>query len=277
MPLAVVLAEPNDRGALLVARALRQRGVELALVAADQLLLAPLWSHDPLGSSRIVLGNGIELSDRTVGVVFCRLCGIDPPQFRRAAARDRAYAQEEFHALILSWLVGLGERVRNRPHPASLVGMQCSRLEDLLRSAQRTGSPHGFAAASHARHLPSGGGMVGDYRPWGDIGAGGDGDTGAVLVGGPALRLPAAADGRRWRVTVIGDRLFGADPPSEARSLALRVARERGLSFASVELFGLAGGDFGHGMVDPLPALGDDEQVEAAADLLARAMAGQAA
>ena len=169
MPLAVVLADPDDRGALLVARALRLRGVPLALVSVDQLLLAPIWSHDPLGGSRIVLGNGIELTDRTIGVVFCRFCGIDPPQFRRAAARDRAYAQEEFHALILSWLAGLGERVRNRPHPASLAGMQCSRLEDLLRSAQRTGSPHGFAAASHARHLPRGAGTSATIGPGAEV------------------------------------------------------------------------------------------------------------
>ncbi|MEZ5864490.1 MAG: hypothetical protein R3D25_10660 [Geminicoccaceae bacterium] len=87
MPLAVVLADPGDRGALLIARALQRRGVPLALVPVDQLLLAPVWSHDPGGASRIVLGNGIELTDRTVGVVLCRLCGIDPPQFRRAAAR----------------------------------------------------------------------------------------------------------------------------------------------------------------------------------------------
>ncbi|MEZ5864491.1 MAG: hypothetical protein R3D25_10665 [Geminicoccaceae bacterium] len=167
--------------------------------------------------------------------------------------------------------------MRNRPHPASLAGMQCSRLEDLLRSAQRTGSPHGFAAASHARQLPAGGGIVGDYRPWGDGVLDGAADTGAVLAGGPALRLPAPAERRRWRPTVIGDHLFGADPPAEARALALVVARERGLTFTSVELFALDGGGFGHGLVDPMPALDAAEEVEAAADLLARALAGQAA
>lgn len=276
MPLAVVLASPDDRGALLVARALRLRSVPLTLVSVDQLLLAPIWSHDPLGGSRIMLGNGIELTDRTVGVVFCRLCGIDPPQFRRAAARDLAYAQEEFHALILSWLAGLGERVRNRPHPASLAGMQCSPLEDLLRSAQRTRSPHGFAAASHARHLPRGAGIARDYRPEGESGLDVSGSTSSVLAGGPALRLPAPDLGR-WRVTVIGDRLFGAKPPAEARSLAHQVARERGLTFATVELFHLDDGGFGHGIVDPMPALDDDEQVSAAADLLEQLLAGQMA
>ena len=78
-------------------------------------------------------------------------------------------------------------------------------------------------------------------------------------------------------MTVIGDRLFGGEPPAEARSLAHRVARERGLTFASVELFGLHSSGFGHGMVDPMPALDDAEQVEAAAALLARLLAGQAA
>lgn len=277
----VVLLDPDDRGALLVARALRLRGLPLALVSTDQLLLAPVWEHDPLGASRVVLGNGLELTESSIGVLFCRVRGVDPPQLRRAADDDRRYAQEEFFALLLSWLAGLGERVLNRPHPGNLHGTRCSRLQDLLRSAWSTRSPHGFAAASHARHLPAGDGPFVDYRPWdGPSDAGRSAERGmpwAVLAGGPGMRLPPLPDGRRWSVTVIGERLLGAEPPAGARSLAMRLVRERGLSFAAIELFQLADGGFGHGLVDPLPALDRALEVEAAADHLAEALSRCAA
>jgi hypothetical protein len=272
----VVLADPDDRGALLVARSLRLRGAPVALVATDQLLLAPVWEHDPLGASRVVLGNGLELTDSSIGVLFCRARGVDPPQFRGAVESDRRYAQEEFFALLMSWLARLGERVLNRPHPGNLHGTQCSLVEDLLSSAWSRGSPHGFAAASHARHLPPGAGPVREYRPWGgrfDAGQpAGSGVPGSVVAGGPGMRLPPLPDGRHWNVTVIGDRLLGGQPPAAARSLAFRLVRDRGLSFAAIELFQLADGGLGHGMIDPFPALDHAGEIEAAADHLALAL-----
>ena len=252
-----------------MARALRRQGAPVALVPVEQLLLAPVFEHDPSGPSRIVLGSGLELVDASIGLLFCRIRGIDPPQFRRAAEADRLYAQEEFYALILSWLAGLGERVVNRPQPASLHGMRCGRLEELLRSARSTGRVHGFAAASEARRLPPGEGpVVAGPADAGRPAAGGI--PASVLAGGPAMRLPPVPERGRWQVTVVGERVLGAEPPAEARSLALRLALERGLSFASIELLQLAAGGFGHGMIDPLPPLERREEVEAVADHLLR-------
>lgn len=276
MPFIVVLADPDDRGALLIVRALRRRGAPVVLVSTNQLLLAPVWVHDPLGASRIVLGNGLELTDRSIGVVFCRIRGVDPPQFLRASARDRIYAQGEFFALIMSWLARLGERVHNRPHPGNLHGIRCSLLEDMLKSAQCSITPHGFAAASHARQLPQRGGPIGDYRPWYSHldaePADGSSMPGSALAGGPGMRLPTLADGRFWNVALIGDRVIGAELPAAAQSLAIRLAHERELTFAAVEIFELADGSFGHGTVDPLPPLDHEAQVNAAADLLTRAL-----
>lgn len=273
-PRALVLAAPEDDGALRVARGLARRGdLDVDLVATEELLLAPEWLHDPLGSTRIVLGSGAVLESEAIDAVFCRVRHVDPPQFGAASARDRTYAQAEFFSLLLSWLESLGARVHNRPHAGSLVGTMAAPLEDRIAfAAAGLGAP--MAAATDLRLLPRDGGVLAPLGPEADAPAlAGRAFTPVaetVLGGGPALRLSDPASSPRLGLTVVDGAVIGPRPAADVEHCVAEALRGRGLTVAGVGLVQLAEGDLRPCAIDPFPALHAPEAVRAVVELLAR-------
>ena len=274
-PRVLVIADPDDRGALRVVRALRQRAdLSVELISTDQLLLAQNWVHDPLGETEITLGNGSTLTNATIGAVLCRIRHVDPPQFARARRPDRIYAQGEFYSLILSWLEQLGAKVHNRPHAGSLCGIRSSPLEDHLWFASRDCTSEPFAIATNSRHLTRKGGVVVPYLPCVDEAA----LAGrpfvpmpeTLLAGQPAIRLADPVAQPRREITVVGDQVFGDAVSPEVRTVAVSCTHERNLTLASITLRDLGSGQIGFCAIDPYPALSDPAAIAAVSDLLAR-------
>jgi hypothetical protein len=269
-----VVALPSDVGALRVVRRLRRCKEETILVSVDQLLLAPEWHHDPLGETRITLGNGTTLSNHNVGALLNRISQVDPPQFIRSELRNRVYAQSEFFSLLLSWLESMGSRVVNRPHPGNIAGTTASALENYLWLS-RNGEPVGSAAVStNARQIRINSRFLGPYRP---------SDAGqsfskpqqenlppVALGGGPALGMTHMESSERSWLTVLGDRVIGEKVSSSLAYRALDIARKRNLSLARLDVVTYEGGVDAIVSIDPYPAIDSPEIVEAVADLLIR-------
>ncbi len=276
IPRVLVIAEPNDLGALQVVRRLQRReGLTVELISTDQLLLAPSWLHDPLGQTEITLGNGSILTNAMISAVLCRIRQVDPPQFSRAKRSDRTYAQGEFYSLILSWLEQLGTKVHNRPHAGNLCGVRSSPLEDHLRFAEQNNASEPIAIASNSRYLPKMEGVVVPFLPCMDEAA----LTGrpfvpipeTLLAGQPALRLADPDLYPRRRLTVVGQSVFGEVVTPKMRDMALAAVRTRNLTFAEISLRDLGAGKIGLCTIDPYPPLTDDAVIAAASDLLTRA------
>lgn len=141
MSLVLILGSAADRGAARVAAILRGREHEVLLLTPTQLERLG-WEHRiewgrPRTSLR--LPDGRVLTDTDIGAVLDRLPGPSAGAFRRSDPKDRAYALAEWHALIMSWLHSLGERVLRggAPHgtsdPTALADLLESRARDLAR------------------------------------------------------------------------------------------------------------------------------------------------
>jgi hypothetical protein len=120
----VILAHGTDAGASLVAASLRRDfGPDSIQVIRPETLCLGQWSHriraDGKTTTRLELPAGRVLSSTDIGVVLNRIHYLPAPRFHRAPAKDRDYAGSELHALVLSWLNDLGDRVVNsvRRHP----------------------------------------------------------------------------------------------------------------------------------------------------------------
>lgn len=120
----LVLAHAADLGAMAVAARLAGRlGRAGVRVVRPEILSLARWSHrvDSRGraSTRIALPNAEPLVSEDLGAVFNRIRYLSLPRFRRASAKDRDYAGAELHAVVASWLAGLGGRVVHsvRQHP----------------------------------------------------------------------------------------------------------------------------------------------------------------
>lgn len=214
-PFHLVLAETEDTTALRVCRALR-RVARAEFVTPDELFMAPLWSHDPLGESRVELASGLVLTGQSVLSIFNRVTRVAPLQFAAASAADQRYAGEEAFALMVNWLSGFGATCVNRPHPGSIAGFAArSPLEDLLRLGAD------LHASSRARHLGPGAEARGLPDP-----------AEPAWPGGPGQRI---ADSPVRRVLVV-DGAFSEDLP-EALCQRLRAEMAaRGLILAEVQL-----------------------------------------
>lgn len=205
-PFHVVLAEPDDVTALSVCRALR-RAAPAVLVTPDEVMLAPLWSFDPAGASRVELASGTVLEAASVLSVFNRVRHVSPPQFAGAAPADAAYAAGEFFALLTAWLDCFGARVVNRPHPGNVAGFAArSPQEDRLRLGAD------LHASTRARHLGLGAPLA-PLRP----GA-------PVRPGGPARHCTGA---RMLRVLIVDGTASAQLPRGLIGALRSEMTRRR--------------------------------------------------
>lgn len=270
----VVISHPGDRVATRAAAALAARvgADEVALVRVEELTLAARWTHlQEGGRTRTVVrlpgGRAID-SDAVDGVVN-RIRRVVGPRFRRGA--DSQYATMEVFALLLSWLASLPCRVVNPPSPRGLAGEERS-LTEWLRLAGAAGLPARRLRATTDGRRFSVPGREAYPSPAGDR-LGGEPLHPSVPVG-PRPALFADPVGERRRVTVVGERLFGAPSPTWADGCR-RVARAAGCELLALDLgrrldasrdWVVCGGD-------PLPEALAPGEVEALADLLAAAPA----
>ncbi|WP_353474627.1 hypothetical protein PVT71_22015 [Salipiger sp. H15] len=256
-PFLLVLAETEDLTALRVCGAL-SRAVRAEFVTPDELFMAPHWSHDPLGQSRVELASGLVIDDAGVLGIFNRVSRVAPLQFAAASAADQRYAGDEAFALLVSWLTGFGARCVNRPHPGSVAGFAArSPFEDRLRLGAD------LHASTRARHLGLG------VRPRGF-----PDPAGPVWPGGPGQHLSGAP---QRRVLIAGEDL-PEDLPEALRQRLRAEMRARGLVLAEA-LLEDAGGGWQPVALSPMPEAADEADVARIAGLLlglARAERGAA-
>lgn len=147
----LVLAHRGDAGAEAVARAIAaRRGAAILsggpshlpralLVRPEELGRARRWSHtlttDGSAGGALELHSGILLGAEDVCCVLNRVVALPLARFARASARDRDYAAMEMHALLASWLLGLGCQVVNPMDGEGPAG-RWSRLRWLASAAQ---------------------------------------------------------------------------------------------------------------------------------------------
>lgn len=235
-----LFAEPGDRTALSLASGWRHRfgAASLMLRTATELCLAPRWVHR-LGSeagdadaSDVGFYDGTSLAGFAPDQILCRV--TRPMVGRWQRPDDRAYAEAEMLALLLSVLAAAGPRLVNRPTPECLAGPAPSPM--LAAAALAAGLiPADGGASSSRRHHPPPPGVWPSVDP------------------GPAglVRWQAAAL-QHQRVTIVGDTVLDA-PPGLAPA-CLTLARQLGCRLLGIDLAEQADGWRWLG-IDPLPLL----------------------
>jgi hypothetical protein len=231
---ALVLACPADDLAVAIAARWRRRHGDEALriVPLDALLFAPRWEHRVSServSTNLVLHDGTNLGDFAPAVVLNRLAGWSPVFAARWKDADRAYAQSEMFALLLSWLAGLPCPVINRPAPPSLVGPNPSPLEWAAHARAAGLRPLDAVVASSTRRASPPADCL--ERPdlldpdWAEAAS-------PSRLNRPAAWSPVIA---AWRqVHVIGEEAFGA--PQELAAACVRLAHACGAELLTISL-----------------------------------------
>src|SRR6187431_3681663 len=106
----LILSEPEDPVAAWVHERLAARGLAADLVTSEALCLGAVWVHT-LGrdgtSLRITLQDGRRIHSDEVRGVLNRLVRVPDRYLLTAMASDRAYAEQEWRALICSALHAL--------------------------------------------------------------------------------------------------------------------------------------------------------------------------
>jgi hypothetical protein len=112
----VILAHAGDAGARMVALWLASElGSQTVRIVRPEVLSLAKWSlrvdcHGAASTS-IEWPQKEPLEGSSIGAVFNRIRHLPVPRFRRACAKDRDYADAEFHAVVTGWLARYGERV----------------------------------------------------------------------------------------------------------------------------------------------------------------------
>ena len=239
----LILANLGDTTPVHVAARLRRRHrpADVRLVAAEELIFAPRWTHrlfDSPGGNGLTLHDGTAIRSDSVQVVFNRLGQLSMPHFGASPAADRDYALMEMSALLLSWLSSFSCPVINRPAPQGLAGVPRSWL-GWMTLAGKTG----LSPAPARLEWP---------------------------VGSSGPSVPAAfPDGIRFQVLVAGSRVVGhCESGLAARCVVLAKAANcelLRLYFVRLEQSRPACILTG---ADPLPPLVCDAELDAVAALL---------
>jgi hypothetical protein len=263
----VVLAPGWDTAAAVVARATAvRRGGGVLVVAPAQLGLARRWVHrvapDGTATGEVVLGDGTRLGDADIACVLNRAEVVPVPRFAAATAKDRDFAAMELHALVASWLAGLGGRVVDPP-AGSGPGQVRSRRQ-WLALAHEVGLPVATSALATSARLATGAG-----RHWaGPVPAGGERHLGRRPV-----ELDQPLEGPGSELLVVGRRALGP-LAGELGDRCLALARAAGSRLLACQFAHAGDGPLLVG-VDPRPALGRPAEVVAVAELLTRIAAAQ--
>lgn len=241
-PCVAVLACRGDGVAVALATLLRRRGRCRVTLADDHDLARASFVHRPSSGpppgaatsdpGDLVRLAGGEVIDAGTDVVLCRLATLRPPSQSRPD--QQAYAEAEMFAVALSWLLGLGDAVVNRPTPLSLSGAAPDLLQ-LHRLAAAVGlAVPRLTLTSNAARAPAA-----PARPLLDWPGAGLPSTYAVVepVAGPPLPRPQATGEPvrpRGTVLVVGDRVL--DAPAGLAGRLVELVRAAGLSVGEVSL-----------------------------------------
>jgi hypothetical protein len=122
----LVLCGANDLPALWAARGLESRGLQpLEIITPEVLAYNRRFVHRVATSQRsisIMLADGRVIDSAAICGTLNRLQLVPSEHLHGANATDRQYAEQELHALFLSWLNVLPGPVLNRPTPQGLSG-----------------------------------------------------------------------------------------------------------------------------------------------------------
>jgi hypothetical protein len=211
----------------------------------------------------VVLASGTVLAPDAIGCVLNRCFAVAAPAFARAQPRERDYAAAEMHALVVSWLAGLGRPVINRAE--TMLG-STSRRQWLMQAIAAGIPVVRDVVATSASLAPS------ELRdrvvvrgPWPDT---------RHLARQPVEAGDAIAPVAPLFVDVLvaGDRAHGELPASLGRR-CVELARTAGHALLALS-FAVRGPELRLAHVDPMPPLLDRPAVAAVADLLERSAAG---
>ena len=137
----LVLCHSADPAGVWAYERLRERlPGPVELVTAEELARAPVWEHR-LGSdvvARVELEDGRTIDAAGVRGTVNRLSWIWFDRVSQAVPGDRAYAAQELHALVTSWLAALPRPVLNPATAQGLAGALRHRSE-WVALAERSG------------------------------------------------------------------------------------------------------------------------------------------
>lgn len=130
----LLLCNSADRSALWAASRLRARGLEPFTVLTPELLHYSFgWEHrllrDGVSSVAFTLSDGRRIDGASIRGVLNRIPIVPAHVLQHLVAADRAYAQQEWTALHMSWLASLRVPVLNLPVMEGLCGAWRHRSE----------------------------------------------------------------------------------------------------------------------------------------------------
>lgn len=122
----LVLCSAQDIAALWAYEGLKRRGLQPIELLTDDLLSYSLRFQHQIGAdgvfTHITLADSRTIESATVQGTLNRLSRLSTMHMQHARSEDRLYAEQELHALYLSWLYALPGPLVNRPTPQGLSG-----------------------------------------------------------------------------------------------------------------------------------------------------------
>lgn len=184
----LVIAPPEDPSATWAACALEAHGLRPIRLVPPERLVYAIASEHRIGrdGARFRLHTRLSeaIDSREIRGILNRITALPTAHLDRAYPEDRAYAIEEWHALLLSWLAALDGPVVNPPTPTGFAGLPRSPLEWHLLAGQAGLATDALAVDSRSP---------------------------VPLHAGPTRRTTAA-------VLVLGHEAFGRVPPAVAEA-----------------------------------------------------------
>lgn len=238
----LVACFPTDAAALWVASGLARRGMRpLVMVSPEALVCSRDLVHEITngrGRTTFTLPDGRTIDSAAVRGTLNRVTALPAAHLAAAATLDdRHYAEHELHAVVLSVLQALGDRVLNRPTPQGLAG-RVRNAADWLWLAGRAG----FQTAGYGE------GDLDHRRP----------------------RLSRPPDGARRRLLVLDDRVYGDAVPADIGDKAIALARLADTRLLGVEAIESGRGEwwFGDASATPDLRVGGEPFLDSLADAL---------
>jgi hypothetical protein len=130
----LLLCNSTDRSALWAASRLRERGLQPLIVLTPELLHYSFhWEHrlrrDGVSTVAFTLADGRRIDGRSIDGILNRVPVVPAHLLQHLVEADRAYAQQEWTALHMSWMAALGVPVLNLPVMEGLCGAWRHRSE----------------------------------------------------------------------------------------------------------------------------------------------------
>jgi len=221
----LVLCEAGDLAALWAARGLAERGLRpVEIFTPEALVFSPHIVHRVTTSSAVVeitTADGRFLDSSRVAGTLNRIQTLPTSHFRGASLQDRQYAEQELHALFLSWMTCLPGRTLNPPSPLGLGGAARHPSEWAWLASQVGLSTSGF--------------VQGDSFP-------------------PPPLAPFSRPGGR-SVIVVDGIVVGSQVPETVSSACIALASESRTPLLGIEFLPQASGEWLFESASPLPDL----------------------